>query len=177
MPIRDYYAHKSRINVAAGDGESMLALTDTIIERFPSSPWGYWHRGFALMQLGRFEECPAPVRQAIRLGPRDSMLGTWKWLMGVCYFMEGDYAQSIEYVRGGVGANPNSPGLPPVLAAALARDGQAEEARQVMVAFLQRHPGANAEFVLRGLPGKGAKFVEARTRYLATLRELGLPSP
>lgn len=157
------------------DYEAQLLAATALVERFPNNPNGHAGRGQALMNLGRFEECTEGPKQAIRIGPRDSNLGTWKLQIANCHFMRGEYSQAADHARAAIQANPNPPIRTLTLAASLARDGRAVEARQLVTDFRTRNPGYKAEDIARGLAGNNPRFAEGRNRMLATLRELGLP--
>jgi Flp pilus assembly protein TadD len=173
----DVFTFLARVGAAnlTGDHEAQLVAASAMIERFPNHPGGHAFLGLALMNLGRLDECTEPAKRAIRLSPLDNTLVAWKWQISACHFMRGEYRASSEWAREAIQANPNFP-LPHVtLAAALARDGRADEARNVLAAFQARNQGYKAEFISRGMTGRHPAYVEGKDRMLATLRELGLP--
>jgi len=62
------------------------------------------------------------------------------------------------------------------LAAALARDGKPDQARQVLDEARRHHPGlSTAKLSELMLQGSAARFIAARDDTLAALREVGLP--
>ena len=66
--------------------------------------------------------------------------------------------------------------LPPLLAAAaLARDGQREQALQIVQTYMQRHPDYRAADVEKLMRSPEPHYAEGRTRLIETLRELGMP--
>jgi Flp pilus assembly protein TadD len=166
-----------RVGAAAlsGDYEGQLVAATAMVERFPNNPQGHFYRSQALTNLGRFEHCADPAEQAIRLGPRDPGVGTWNLQIATCHFMRGEYRQAAVHARSAVQSNPNPPVRNLLLAAALARDGSADEARRIVVAFREQHPAYQAQDIASALPSNAPPFAEGRNRMVATLRELGLP--
>jgi len=125
--------------------------------------------------MGRFDECVELTKRAIRLSPRDPLLGAWHLNLGICHFMRGEYADAIVSGRAAVQLIPTLPVPPLILAAALARDGKAEEGRAVVATHLQRHPDARAADVPKLLRGDAPPFAAGRARVMESLRELGMP--
>jgi Flp pilus assembly protein TadD len=147
-----------------------------MIERFPSNPQPYFGKGVALMNLGRFEECIDPAKQAIRLGPRDPAAAVWHRQIGTCHFLRREYGEAAEYARKAHELNPNLATAPLLLAASLERLGRSEEARAVVADVLRRNPDAQAADVERVLrANRNERYLEGRQRWMDTLREIGLP--
>ncbi|HMA08290.1 MAG TPA: tetratricopeptide repeat protein [Ramlibacter sp.] len=166
-----------RVGAAAlsGDYDGQLAAATAMVERFPNNPHGHFYRGQALMNLGRFEACVDPARQAIRLGPRDPGVGAWNLQIATCHFMRGEYRQAAVHARSAVQSNPNPPVRALVLAASLARDGDTDEARRIITTFREQYPAYRAQDIASAMASKAPPFAEGRNAMVATLRELGLP--
>lgn len=173
----DFYTLLIRTLLAGvtGDYEGQLVAAAALLDRFPNYPNAHFYRGYALLSLGRFEECMEPAKKAIRLGPRDGSVGTWNLGIANCHFMRGEYRQASEHARLAIQGNPMAPNRHMTLAASLARDGRTDEARKVMAAFRASNPAYRAEDIARGLRGDHPKFVEGRNRMITAVRELGLP--
>ena len=167
----------SRASVAnmRNDWDSLLLVAGELIEHYPSNPSSHHHRCSALLRLGQFEEAIPSCQRAIRISPRDSRVPIWTGLIGMNYFMLGQYAMAVDHARQTVAANPNIAGYWPLLAAALALDGRRDEGSQVVKELRARHP----EFETSKIPalwnGKHPDFIEGRNRLVATVRDLGLP--
>lgn len=173
--IHAYFA-KYFIALIKSEYEDLLAISTEMIERFPSNPQPHFGVGVALMNLGRFEECVEPSKRAIRLGPRDPAAAVWHRQIGTCHFFRGEYREAAEYARTAQQLNPNVALAPLLLAASLGRLGETGEARAVVAAILKRNPEAKAadvEGILR--VNRNQRYLEARQRWIDTLRELGLP--
>jgi TolB-like protein/DNA-binding winged helix-turn-helix (wHTH) protein len=173
----DAYTFYARYFLALlkSDYESVLAISTTMTERFPSHPQPHFGRALALMNLGRFDECIEPTQRAIKLGPRDPGLPLWKRQIGMCYFMRGEYREAAEYAREAQQLGPHLQTAPLLLAAALSRSGQRDEARAVITELLQRNPDAKASDVEKILRmNRNERYLEGRNRWIDTLRELGM---
>ncbi len=155
------------------DYEGQLMAATAMVERFPNNPNGHFYRGQALLSLGRLAECTEPGERAIRLSPRDPGLGTWNLQIATCHFMRGEYGPAAVHARRAVQANPNPPARTLLLAAALARDGSIDEARQIVAAFRERNPAYRVEDLAKGMNSKAPQFVEGRNRIEATLAGAG----
>ena len=157
-----------------GDFEGLLRLSHAITERMPSHPFGYTQRAWAHINLGQFEECPAPLRKAIQLGPRDSEVPLTRMTLSLCYWLLGRFGEAVEAARLAEQTNAGLRALPLLLVAVLASDGRVDEARRIV----GEHKG-EPDFRVDGraslLLGKHPRVVEGRERFAATLREMGVP--
>jgi len=172
-----FFTMLSRINLAnrSGDWGSTLTISDAMLERFPSHAPSYANRGQGLIGLGRFDECFEPLGQALRIGPRDPLVGSWHWMIANCHFMRADYPKAADAARTASQANPRLPLPSLTLAAALHRDGKTEEARNIVAEYRARNPAYQTAQVERVLPGIEPRFVEGRQRMIDSLRALGMP--
>jgi len=157
------------------DPEAALAGADRLIESYPGHHGGYQMRGIVLVRMGRFEEALAATETALALLPNNPDTAN-QWRRSFIFYGLGRHAEAAAQARQVVAKNPS--GLVGVftLAAALARDGKREQARQVLDEARRHHPDIStakaSEFMLQG---SGEKFIAARDDMLAALRELGLP--
>ena len=173
----DWFAWLAKSNIAnlRRDYESHLVIANAMVERFPSQPQPHFNRGLALLNLGRFAECVEPTQRALRIGPRDPQLGLWHWQIATCHFMRGQYKEAAQSARAASQANPALPLPPLTLAAALARDGRADEARRIIADYRQRHPAFEATQVERYMRSSEPRYAAARQEMIDSLRELGMP--
>jgi tetratricopeptide (TPR) repeat protein len=172
-----FFTMLARINLAnrTGDWGSALTISDAMLERFPSHAPTYATRGQGLIGLGRFDECLEPLAQALRIGPRDPLVGSWHWMIANCHFMRADYPKAAESARTASQANPRLPMPPLTLAAALQRDGKIDEARKIIADYRSRNPNYQTAQVELVLIGTEPRFVEGRQRMIDSLRALGMP--
>jgi DNA-binding winged helix-turn-helix (wHTH) protein/TolB-like protein len=166
---------KQHLTALADDWAGYVVVTRLTVQRYPNHAPSYAGLGTGLLNLGRFDECVAPAQRAIRLSPRDPLLGAWHLNLGTCHFMRGEYADATVAARVAVQLSPTLPVPPLLLAAALARDGKPDEGRAVIAAHLQRYPNAKAEEVPKLLRSTDPSYAAGRTRLMDSLRELGMP--
>jgi TolB-like protein/TolA-binding protein len=173
----DWFTWTSKASLAnlRRDYESSLLIADAMIERFPSNPSPHFNRGLALLNLGRFEACDQPTLRALRIGPRDTQAGLWRWQLATCHFMREQYPQAAEFARAAAQTSPSLPLPPLTLAASLARGGRMDEARQLVAAYRQRHPAFEAAHVERFMRSSEPRYVAGRQALIDTLREIGMP--
>jgi tetratricopeptide (TPR) repeat protein len=89
--------------------------------------------GLAKYVLGRGEETEAHINEALRLSPRDTFAYTWMVWVGLA-------KAQLAWLRRGLDANRNFPAAHFVLAAALARLGELDQARAAVKAGLALDP-------------------------------------
>jgi TolB-like protein len=159
----------------AGDFKGLLRLTQTIVERVPNNPFGFHYLALAHLNLGRFEECVAPARQAILLGPRDSQIAAYRTTLALCHFMAEAYASAAEEAQLAVQSNTALAGPALVLAASLARDGKAEEARRIVETRRGKDPRFQSAAIERVLAGAEPRLSSGKERLVSTLKSLGVP--
>ena len=166
----------ARMNLAnrSGDWQTALAVSNAMLQIYPSHAPSQWVRGQALIGLGRFGECLEPLHLALRIGPRDPMIGLWHYTIANCHFMRAEYSKAAAAARTAWQANPRLQQPPLTLAAALHRDGEADEARKVVADARARHPNFRTAQLERLLAGTEPRFVEGRQRLIDSLRALGM---
>lgn len=171
------YALLARAHVAniKRDYEAYALVARMMIERYPNHAPSYQTLASALANLGQFDECVTLTQRAIRISPRDPNLGVFNWQVGTCLFLRGDYEQAAAHARLAAELSPNLPLPPLLLAASLARDGQADEARAIVAAYRLRHPGYRAADVAKIMRSENPAYAAGRGKLIDSLRELGMP--
>ena len=166
----------ARINLAnrSGDWQTALAVSDAMLERYPSHAPSHSTRGQALIGLRPVDECLEPLHQALRIGPRDPLVGLWHLTIANCHFMRAEYSKAAESARTAWQANPRLPAPPLTLAAALHRDGKVDEAKKIVADYRLRNPDFQTAQLEQLLAGAEPRFVEGRQRLIDSLRELGM---
>lgn len=155
------------------DFAGLLNLAQVLVERFPNNPIGHHHQANALLLLGRFDECVEPIRRAARVGPRDTILPYARSALAMCHFFARRYAEAVEEAQLAVQANTALAGPQLILAAALARNGQLEEAQRIVRENAARER-FNSHTLRLVLLGNEPRLAEGRQRMIATLAELGV---
>ena len=137
--------------------------------------------GWCKLFTGSIEEVIPLVEQAIRLSPRDPLIGSFYFLIGTVHLLQSQTDEAVDWLEKARGALPGIPTHRSRLAAAYALRGESElaatelaEARRLSggdlfssIALLKAHPGA-----WWGVPKIRALF---ETTYFAGLRKAGMP--
>ena len=173
----DFFTLLARKSIATGRGDwgELLAVADTALERFPSHAASLGYRATALMGLGRFDECLDPPKQALRIGPRDFLVGAWNSMIATCHFMRAEYPQAAEFARIAWQASPRLPLPPLTLSAALHQEGKDDEARKIVDDYRTANPEYRAAHVQRIMIGTEQRYAEGRQRMIDSLQTLGMP--
>jgi TolB-like protein/class 3 adenylate cyclase/Flp pilus assembly protein TadD len=96
--------------------------------------------GWAKYILGRGEETEAHINEALRLSPRDTDVYIWFLAVGVAKVQRNADTEAVAWFRRSIDANRNHPAAHFVLAAALARLGELDQARAAVKAGLAVNP-------------------------------------
>ncbi|KNY19856.1 tetratricopeptide repeat protein [Methylobacterium sp. ARG-1] len=151
-----------------------LAAFDRVLTLNPSFARAYAYRGLIQIFLGRAERTEADIAAAIRLSPRDPLLGAWLARDGLAKLHLGQDQEAIEPLRRAAAVNPlfDFPHL--YLACAFARLDRDEEARASLAEFLRLRPGYTLARY-RSLTSADPTFLAQRERIYDGLRRAGLP--
>ena len=156
------------------DWQAALAAGDRMIERFPGHHGSYLLRGAVLVRMGRFEEALADTEKAIALLPNSPDTAN-EWRRNFIYYGMGRYAEAAAGLRHVLAQNPTGLAIVFPLAAALARDGRPDEARQVLDEARRHYPDLSiAKVAELQFEGPGERFIAARDDMVTALRELGV---
>lgn len=171
------YALLARAHVAniKRDYEAYALVARMMIERYPNHAPSYQTLASALANLGQFDECVTLTHRAIRISPRDPNLGVFNWQVGTCLFLRGDYELAAAHARIAAELSPSLPLPPLLLAASLARDGRAAEARAIIAGYQRQHPGYRAADVAKIMRSENPAYAAGRGKLIDSLRELGMP--
>jgi TolB-like protein/DNA-binding winged helix-turn-helix (wHTH) protein/tetratricopeptide (TPR) repeat protein len=169
--------------LSSGDWAGQFAVSEELIRNFPNDPTSYHHRCSSLLRLGRFDEAIPACERAIRISPNESRTPIWNGLIGMNEFMRGNYKAAAERARVPATANAKVAFYALLMAVALARDGQGDEARRAFDEFRERNPSWDSRRIVRGwlivddpaASSADPKFVAGLQRIIATAGELGLP--
>ncbi len=169
--------------LSSGDWAGQLANAEELVRNFPNDPTSHHHRCSSLLRLGRFDESIPACERAIRISPNESRTPIWNGLIGMGEFMRGDYKAAVERARVPTTASAGVPFYALLVAVALARDGQAAEAKKAFEEFHAKHPTWNAQRIVRGwlivddmeASSADPRFKAGLERIIVTAHELGLP--
>ena len=126
------------------------------------STYGYGHRTVDGLRH---------IELAARLSPRDHLESATLSTAGLCYFMDGEYARAVDFLRRAVQLRPNFGTALRTLAASAGLAGNIETGRSALAEAKRLQPGLSVEWVRQFHP-----IVERddRERYIDGLRKSGL---
>ncbi|WP_419830069.1 tetratricopeptide repeat protein [Methylobacterium sp.] len=151
-----------------------LAAFDRVLTLNQSFARAHAYRGLIHIFLGRAEETERDIAAAIRLSPKDPLLGAWLAREGLAKLHLGQDQEAIAPLRRAAAVNPlfDFPHL--YLACAFARLDRDAEARASLAEFLKLRPGYTLARY-RGLTSTDPNFLAQRERIYDGLRRAGLP--
>ena len=152
-------------------GAEALDAAETALRLNPSLAFAHYVVGTINTNLGRYDQAIEHIRQAIRLSPRDYLLGPWLMHLGRAHFGLGQYATAIqdELRSLDTGYRSFQPYL--ALAAAYAANGEAEKAKKAMSDALKANPNVSVAWLQSHLPA----LIEAPPGLREAALKAGLP--
>lgn len=122
-------------------GAEALDAAETALRLNPSLAFAHYVVGTINTNLGHYDKAIEQIDQAIRLSPRDYLLGPWLTHLGRAHFGLGQYPTAVqEELRSlDTGYHTFQPYL--ALAAAYAANGEDEKAKKAMSEALRANPG------------------------------------
>jgi adenylate cyclase len=151
---------RRRPNEALGAADAGLAVNSNYAQL-------YFARAGAENSLGRYEEAKSDVEQAMRLSPRDPLVGTFHYIVGDAEFNIGHFdAATAEYRKA---LDSGEPGffVHTNLAAAYALAGKMDEAKAELAEARRLNPAITIKWMKDHTPNLPAVF--------DGLRKAGLP--
>ena len=143
-----------------------------------------WVRAHSLigqckLYTGAIEEVVPFTELAIRLSPRDPVIGIWYWRIAQVHLLQSRTGEAVVWLEKARAAMPAHPLIRAYLAAAYALNGAAERAAAEFAEAGRLDPGDRLSSIARlkaaeyfGVPKIRALF---ETSYLAGLRLAGMP--
>jgi TolB-like protein/class 3 adenylate cyclase/Flp pilus assembly protein TadD len=126
--------HEGRADRSVAECERALAID-------PNFAAAHAWIGFAKYLAGRNDETEAHVLEALRISPRDIYAGNWMIIAAGAKLGAGRDEEAVVWYNRSIGLNPSRPITHFALAAALARLGHEEDAREAVRAGLALDPG------------------------------------
>jgi adenylate cyclase len=152
-------------------GAEALAAAETALRLNPSLAFAHYVIGTINTNLGRYDQAIEHIEQAIRLSPRDYLLGPWLMHLGRAHFGLGQYPVAIqeELCSLDTGFRTFQPYL--ALAAAYAANGEDEKAKRAMNDALKANPSVSVAWLRKRLPA----LIEAPPGLREAAQRAGLP--
>jgi adenylate cyclase len=152
-------------------GNEAMAAAESTLRINPSFAPGHYVTGFIEGMLGRYDQSIAHIQQAIRLSPRDYLLGPWLMHLGRSHFGLHQYDLAIqdELRSLDTGYRTFQPWLS--LAGAYAANNEEDKAKKAMNEALKAKPDLSIAWLHDHLPA----LIDAPPGMLPALRKAGLP--
>jgi adenylate cyclase len=152
--------------------DEALALFDRAIAASPSSAIAWTRSSPTYSYIGNAPEAIRRAEQGLRLSPLDPHIFFTHTILGLAFYVAGEYAEAARWGRKALEENPRYTANLRLLAASLAAGGQGDEAREVALNLLLAEPGFR---VGRFVTGYAIRDPERRDRLAQHLRLAGLP--
>lgn len=164
---------------ARGEHHAALEAFSRAIELDRNFAAAYANMGNQLILVGRPEEAPALVEQAIRLSPHDPAVGMFHWTIGRSLFFTGQYREAIAWFRKSIETRPNLWFNRLYLVSACALADMPEEARRSLSEFNRRYPDPVYTLAIvtereAVTPNDNPTVVAARAKFHEGLRRAGM---
>jgi adenylate cyclase len=157
---KSIYLFMHRPNEALGAADAGLAVNSNYANLYEA-------RGFAEVNLGRFEQAISDTQQAMRLSPRDPYLGSWHQVLGDAELGARHFDAAIDQYHSAIDAGFRV-FVPYVdLAAAYALKGETEEAKSALTEGRRLNPELTLAWLIGHAPNIPPLF--------EGLRKAGLP--
>lgn len=138
--LSEPHATMGLVHVARGEMKKAIAAFERALVLNPSNAPSHAQIGRALVRIGRPAEGRDHIRYAMKLSPRDPVIGYWYAFAGYAELELGNYDKAIEYVGRSHLLNPTQPRTLLTLIAANALVGNLTVARQQLARLQQNHP-------------------------------------
>jgi class 3 adenylate cyclase/tetratricopeptide (TPR) repeat protein len=138
-------------------------------------PFIHMRAGWIKIFLGRAEETEGHLNNAMRLSPRDPLLGIWYSMLGLADLQLGRLDQAVDRPRKAVGLTPNHEIPYFYLAAALALQGRAKEAVEACTIGRRLAPNFRIGKCRAEVQSDNPVFLAQRERLYEGLGKAGLP--
>jgi TolB-like protein len=131
--------------------------------------------GFAKYVIGRFDETEDHILEALRISPRDTSAGIWMVFAAFAKLCLGRDEEAVAWLNRAIELSPSSPIAHFMLAAAFARLGRIEDAREAARAGLELNPSFTISRYRSSPFSDNPAYLAGRERVYEGLRLAGVP--
>jgi tetratricopeptide (TPR) repeat protein len=131
--------------------------------------------GAGKIYVGRCDETEAHILEALRISPRDTRAGVWAFIAGIAKLYSGRDEEAVAWLSRSIELYPNMPVTHFHFAAALARLGRVDEARETARAGLELNPSFTIARFRSSARSDNPVYLADRERVYDGLRKAGLP--
>jgi adenylate cyclase len=135
-------------------GSEAMAAADAVLRINPSFAPAFQTKALVEQMLGRYEEAIAHLQQAMRLSPRDYLLGPWLMQSGRDHFGLRQYDLAIQDELRSLDTGFRTFQAYLALAGAYAANGEIDKAKKAMKDALKANPNLSAAWLKEHLPGQ-----------------------
>jgi tetratricopeptide (TPR) repeat protein len=160
----------ARSRTSSGQADRALPLIEAALRLNPNLADGWGLLGTAENRLGREAESLPHLRQAIRLSPRDPLLGFWLTAITAGEFATGEEAPALDDLKKATAANARFPAPYLWIAAITARQGDLAAAQEALGEYDKREAG----MTLARLRQPGTTALRVTDPVLDGLRKAGM---
>jgi tetratricopeptide (TPR) repeat protein len=128
------------VHVARREAEKAIASFERTLKLDPSHAPAHAQMGRALVRIGREREGLDHILYAMRLSPRDPVIGYWMAFAGYAELELGNYGSAIAYLERAHALNPTQPRTTLSLISANVWAGNPLVARQLLADLQTQHP-------------------------------------
>jgi len=141
----------------------------------PNHPHAHALIGVGKNFTGRYEETEAHVLEALRISPHDRRAGMWLLIAASAKLLAGHEEEALARLSRSIELDPNEPMRHFYLAAASARLGRMEEAREAVRVGLELNPGFTIARDRAARPSGHPVFLASCERVHEGMRLAGVP--
>lgn len=171
---REPFAHHAlgALHCAYRNHESSIAAFDRALELNPSFAWSMHIQASNFVYLGDIERATTLIDTAIRLSPRDTLIGLFLAMKSMIGFCAGTYDEAVTWGRKAM-AYPQPRWVHLYVLSASAHLGQWDDVEEVLTIISRLRPEFTLSYIDKTFPLFAGK---AKERLLEGLRKAGLPS-
>jgi adenylate cyclase len=127
---RSWIAHYAKANLLRAMGRCAEAIPEyeAAVASNRNCPCNYADLGWCKLVTGAIDEVIPLEQQAIRLSPRDPIIGVWEYRIGIVHLLQSRTDEALVWFKKACSDNPGYANMHAWLASAFALNGEAERA-------------------------------------------------
>jgi len=178
---RSWLAHYARGNLLRATGRCAEAIPEyeTAIGSNRNCPCNYADLGWCKLVTGAIDEAIPLEQQAIRLSPRDPIIGVWEYRIGIVHLLQSRTDEALVWLSKACSDNPGYATMHAWLASAYALNGESQRAAAELTEARKLRGGGYSS-IARMKSAADLDIVPAvraliEASYYAGLRKAGMP--